>query len=119
MFEAEKLFDLGGRVALVTGGEGYLGSVMSSTLAANGARKVRLEGHGLGAIPALFAALLSDKVNGLELTDAIESFEAEANNPASLLPLSCIPPGILKVTDIPEILSALRKAKMPVRIMHG
>ena len=88
-------------------------------LAANGARKVRLEGRGLGAIPALFAALLSDKVNGLVLTDAIESFEAEANNPASLLPLSCIPPGILKVTDIPEILSALRKAKMPVRIMHG
>ncbi len=88
-------------------------------LADNGARKVRLEGRGLGAIPALFAALLSDKVNGLVLTDAIESFEAEANNPASLLPLSCIPPGILKVTDIPEILSALRKAKMPVRIMHG
>ena len=83
-------------------------------LAANGAKKIRLEGHGLGAIPALFAALLSDKVNGLELTDAIESFEAEANNPASLLPLSCIPPGILKVSDIPEILAALRKAKVQV-----
>jgi hypothetical protein len=88
-------------------------------LAANGAKKVRLEGHGLGAIPALFVALLSDKVTELELTDAIESFEAEANNPASLLPLSCIPPGILEVTDIPEILSSLRKARMPIRIMHG
>ena len=40
MFKAEKLFDLGGRVALVTGGEGYLGSVMTSTLAANGARVI-------------------------------------------------------------------------------
>ncbi|MBQ6245386.1 MAG: hypothetical protein IJK04_00860, partial [Kiritimatiellae bacterium] len=86
-------------------------------LAANGAKKVRLEGHGLGAVPALFAALLSDKVNDLEITDAIESFEAEANNPASLLPLSCIPPGILKVTDLPAILITLRKAK--VRIAFG
>ena len=85
-------------------------------LAANGARKVRLEGHGLGAIPALFAALLSDKVDSLALTDAIESFEAEANNPASLLPLSCIPPGILKVTDIPEILAALRRARIRVSV---
>ena len=59
------------------------------------------------------------EIDSLALVDAVESFEAEANNPASLLPLSCIPTGILKVADIPEILSALRKAKMPIRIMHG
>ena len=106
-------------------GEPIIGGKVKDVLAAiellvaNGARKVRLEGRGLGAIPALFAALLSDKVDSLALVDAVESFEAEANNPASRLPLSCIPTGILKVADIPEILSALRKAKMPIRIMHG
>ena len=78
-------------------------------LAANGAKKIRLEGRGLGAIPALFAALLSDKVSAVEFTGLIESFEAEANNPASLLPLSCVPPAILAVADVPDILSALRR----------
>ena len=77
-------------------------------LAATGAKKIRLEGLGLGAIPALFAAVLSDKVSGLSFDRLPKSFEAEAKNPASLLPLSCIQPGILRVADIPELLAALR-----------
>ena len=77
-------------------------------LAASGAKKIRLEGRGLGAIPALFAAILTDKVSGLSFDRLPKSFEAEAGNPVSLLPLSCIEPGILRVADIPELLAALR-----------
>ncbi len=77
-------------------------------LAASGAKRIRLEGLGLGAIPALFAAVLTDKVSGLSFERLPKSFEAEANNPVSLLPLSCIQPGILRVADIPELLAALR-----------
>ena len=77
-------------------------------LASKGARKIHLEGNGLGAIPALVAAVLSDKVATLSLSGCIASFDAEVRNPASLLPLSCMIPGVLKYTDLPEMKAAIR-----------
>ena len=72
-------------------------------LAACGAKKIHLEGNGLGAIPALFAAVLSGKVATLRLTNAPESYTAECRKPVTPLPLSCIVPGILKEMDLPDI----------------
>ncbi len=78
-------------------------------LAACGAKKIHLEGNGLGAIPALFAAALSDKVATLKLTNAIDSYDAEARKAVTLLPLSCIVPGILAFTDLPAIRKLVAK----------
>ena len=78
-------------------------------LAANGARKIHLEGNGLGAIPALFAAALSDKVATLRLTNAIGSYDAEARKAVTLLPLSYIVPGILRDMDLPDIRKLVAK----------
>lgn len=76
-------------------------------LAAKGARRIRLEGRGLGAIPALFAAVLSDKVASVRLKDSIASYDAELRRPVTLLPLSCIVPGILRQMDLPDLRAAL------------
>ena len=78
-------------------------------LAACGAKKIHLEGSGLGAIPALFAAALSDKVATLALKDSIESYGAECRKPVTPLPLSCIVPGILREMDLPDIRRCLGK----------
>lgn len=74
-----------------------------------GAKAIHLKGNGLGAIPALFATLLSDEITTLELTEAIFSYEEELATSKTTLPLSYIVPGILKHTDLPEIRSALKE----------
>ena len=76
---------------------------LKKAAAACGAKKIHLEGNGLGAIPALFAAVLSGKVATLRLTNAPESYTAECRKPVTPLPLSCIVPGILKEMDLPDI----------------
>ena len=81
MFRAEKLFDLGGRVALVTGGEGYLGSVMTSTLAANGARVI-VWGQMREQAENLVSRIAADggrvEFKAVDLTDAEERQKAVA-----------------------------------------
>ncbi len=71
-------------------------------LAEHGA-EITVEAHGLGCIPALFAAVLSDKIVKLKLTDCLESFESAAVSDVTTFPLSCIAPGILGLADIPEL----------------
>lgn len=72
-----------------------------------GAKEIHLEGCGLGAIPALFATLLSDKVKMVRLLNGINSYEEELATSKTLVPLSYIVPGILKYMDIPEIRSVV------------
>ncbi len=76
-------------------------------LAAKGAKTIHLEGRGIGAIPALFAAALSDKVTTLRFIDSIDSYDEELRRHATSLPLSCIVPDILRHTDLPEIRKAI------------
>jgi len=77
-------------------------------LTAQGA-ELSLEGCGLGAIPALMAAVLSDKVYSLKLTNALDSFDSVVRADVTDLPFSCILPGMLAETDLPELRSAIRE----------
>ena len=77
-------------------------------LSAQGA-EVALEGSGLGAIPALMAAVLSDKITSLKLTNALDSFDSVVRNDVTDLPFSCVLPGVLAETDLPELRGAIRE----------
>lgn len=77
-------------------------------LTAEGA-EIALEGCGLGAIPALMAAVLSDKITSLKLTNALDSFDSVVRVEVTDLPFSCILPGILAETDLPELRSAIQE----------
>ena len=78
-------------------------------------KSLHLCGRGLGAIPAMMAALLSDKVESLTLWDAPESYLSMAQKRITRWPQSCMLPGALTFTDLPEICEAL-KERMPVTI---
>ena len=67
-----------------------------------------VEGHGLGCVPALMAALLSDRIHKLKLVDeATSSYEELLSDPYSTFPLSFMVPGILKEMDLPDIRKAV------------
>lgn len=67
-----------------------------------------VEGHGRGCIPALMAALLSDKIHFLKLTEeSIGSYEEILDDPFDELPLSFMAPGILKEMDLPDMKKAV------------
>ncbi|MBR2425195.1 MAG: acetylxylan esterase [Lentisphaeria bacterium] len=72
-------------------------------LAANGYQEITLEGHGLGTIPALFAAVLSDKVSKVKLTDGIDSYADIIRAEMTVFPLSCMVPDFMKYTDLPQL----------------
>ena len=78
-----------------------------------GFREITLEGHGPGAIAALIAAVLSDRITGVRLTGLIESYETILKTPVTRFPLSCMIPGILQHTDIPEL-----KRLIAAKIIH-
>lgn len=72
-------------------------------LAANGYQEITLEGHGLGAVSALFAAVLTDKVSKVKLTGGIDSYADVVREEMTNFPLSCMVPNILKYTDLPQL----------------
>lgn len=72
-------------------------------LAANGYTEITLEGNGLGAISALFAGVLSDKVTKVKLTGSIDSYADVIRAEMTNFPLSCMVPGLMKYTDLPEL----------------
>ena len=72
-----------------------------------GVKKIKLAGRGLGCVPAAIGALLSADVEALTLYDAPESWQSMVTKPATYWPQSCMIPGILKYTDLPEIYAAV------------
>ena len=67
-----------------------------------------VEAHGLGCVPALMAALLSDRIGKLKLVEpAATSYEEMLDDPFSKFPLSFMVPGILKEMDLPDIRRAV------------
>ena len=76
-----------------------------------GVRHLHLAGRGLGSFPALMAALLSDEVESLTLYDAPESWESMVTRRVTHWPQSCMVPGVLEFTDLPEIYEALKREK--------
>ena len=82
-----------------------------------GVNRLHLAGRGLGAFPALMAALLSDAVESVTLYDAPRSYEAMIARRVTHWPQSCMVPGILNVADLPELYAAL-SAEKPLRIVN-
>ena len=71
---------------------------------------IELEGHGIGGIPALIAAVLSDKISRIRLKDVPDSWESmivpALPDPESS-PMSCMIPGILRDLDLPDLRNAI------------
>ena len=68
-----------------------------------GVKEIRLRSEGLGIIPAIFAAVLSDVPVKLYLEGPVPTYTAHVLDPKAPLPQSFIPGGILKVTDLDEL----------------
>ncbi len=77
-------------------------------LNAQGIEQVHLAGKGWGALPATFAALVSDRVVQVTLKNALTSYAAIAESERYAWPLSTMLPGVLKSFDLPECYAALK-----------
>ena len=74
-------------------------------LKANGVKTITLRSEGLGIIPAIFAAVLSEEPVKLDLENQkIPTYTGHVLDPAAPIPQSFIPSGILKVTDLDELI---------------
>jgi len=73
----------------------------------NGHTEIHLVGKGWGAIPATFAALLSDHVSRVTLKNTLTSYAAIAESVDYAWPLSCLVPGVLADFDLPDCYQAL------------
>ena len=78
---------------------------------ANGVKQLHLIARGQGVIPGTIAALLSDKVESLTLYDAPANCMDMVQKRITRWPQSCMVPGLLKFTDLPEIYAAVKEEK--------
>jgi len=78
---------------------------------ANGVKQLHLIARGQGVIPGTIAALLSDKVESLTLYDAPANCMDMVQKRITRWPQSCMVPGLLKFTDLPEIYAAVKAEK--------
>ncbi|MBQ6598949.1 MAG: acetylxylan esterase [Lentisphaeria bacterium] len=96
-------------------GQSYFGGRVKDILCAvellsQAIGSVELEGHGIGGIPALVAAVLSDKVKRIRLFDVPDSWEgmiAPVMPEPERSPMSYMIPGIMEYCDLPEMRAAI------------
>lgn len=81
-------------------------------LAGIGHREVHLVAKGWGAIPATFAAVLSDAVKQVTLKNALTSYAEVATSELYGWPLSAFVPGVLAAFDLPDCYRALEAKKL-------
>jgi hypothetical protein len=72
-----------------------------------GHQEIHLVAKGWGAIPATFAALLSDMVSQVTLKNALTSYSDIAESEEYNWPLQCLLPGVLKTFDLPDCYRSL------------
>jgi hypothetical protein len=77
-----------------------------------GHQEIHLVAKGWGAIPATFAALLSDEVTQVTLKNSLTSYSDIAESEEYNWPLQCLLPGVLKVFDLPDCYMALESKKL-------
>jgi hypothetical protein len=77
-----------------------------------GHQVVHLAGKGWGALPAAFAALLSDQVAQVTLKNALTSYAEVAESEEYGWPLSALLPGALKSFDLPDCYRELARKKL-------
>jgi pimeloyl-ACP methyl ester carboxylesterase len=81
-------------------------------LASYGHTEVHLVGRGWGALPATFAALLSDQVKRVTLKNALTSYSDVAEAEQYAWPLSAMLPGVLASFDLPDCYRALKRKNL-------
>ena len=96
-------------------GQSYFGGKVKDILCAvellsQASGNIELEAHGIGGIPALVAAVLSDKIEKIRLVDVPDSWEsmvAPVFPDPEKSPMSYMIPGILEFLDLPELRAAI------------
>jgi hypothetical protein len=81
-------------------------------LADHGYGEVHLAARGWGALPAAFAALISERVVRVTLKQAMTSYEAVAASENYDWPLSSFLPNVLAKFDLPDVYRALEKKQL-------
>jgi dienelactone hydrolase len=81
-------------------------------LKSNGHDEIHLVAKGWGAIPATFAAVLSDNVKQVTLKNSLTSYSDIAESDTYAWPLSSLVPDILKSFDLPDCYRILRNKKL-------
>jgi dienelactone hydrolase len=81
-------------------------------LKAAGHQGIHLVGRGWGALPAAFAALLSENVTQVTLKNALVSYEDIATNETYKWPYAVMLPGVLKQFDLPDVYAELQSKKL-------
>lgn len=76
-------------------------------LKSRGHQEVHIVAKGWGAIPATFAALLSDTVSQVTLKNALTSYSDIAESEEYNWPLESFLPGVLKIFDLPDCYHSL------------
>ena len=77
-------------------------------LAAQGHEEVHLVAKGWGAVPATFAAVISDHVKQVTLKNALTSYSEIAESQTYAWPLSSLVPNVLKSFDLPDCYKVLQ-----------
>jgi hypothetical protein len=72
-----------------------------------GYREIRIVGRGLGAITALFAAVVDGRPAHVTLINCLQSYHELMKVHVQKWPHSAMVPGILKVLDLPDCRKAL------------
>ena len=73
----------------------------------NGTKDILLTASGIGMIPAVFAAFLSERPVKLELKEKLTTYLENSCALNDTLPQSMIPEGILSITDLDDIVKRL------------
>jgi hypothetical protein len=81
-------------------------------LTANGHEEIHLVAKGWGAIPASFAAVLSDEIKQVTLKNSLTSYSDIAESETYSWPLSSLVPDILKFFDLPDCYKILEDKKL-------
>ncbi len=81
-------------------------------LKASGHTEIHLVGKGWGALPATFAAVMSDDVNKVTLKNSLTSYSDIAESEMYAWPLSSLVPDILQYFDLPDCYKALKAKKL-------
>jgi hypothetical protein len=81
-------------------------------LAAIGHDDVHLVAKGWGALPATFAAVLSDQVKQVTLKNALTSYRDIAESEDYAWPLSTLLPNVLSRFDLPDCYQAIQAKKL-------
>jgi pimeloyl-ACP methyl ester carboxylesterase len=81
-------------------------------LASYGHSEIHLTGKGWGALPATFAAILSEKVKQVTLKNALTSYQDVATSEMYQWQLSAFLPNVLKTFDLPDCYRALESKNL-------